>query len=157
MSETSYDTLRLSVEIEIALSKLYRMFSEIHREDAQFWWKLAMEEGNHAAVLRTGEKLPASMFPEELLAGSKEKLSEVRRKVEERLAEWEEQPASRAAAFRQALEFESGAGELHYQLYMKSGIPEELAGIYRELNAGDLDHARRIERYMAEQGIGADD
>ena len=58
------------------MAKVYLSFSWNFAEDADFWRRIAKEEGNHAALLKVGEQyfLDAGIFPGELLDTSLDSL-----------------------------------------------------------------------------------
>ena len=56
MTEES-DLLQLANEamrLEYNVSKLYMIFRDSLPEDTEFWWKLVIEESNHAALIKSG-------------------------------------------------------------------------------------------------------
>ncbi len=119
-----------------------------------YWWKLVLEEQNHASLLKTVKKMNEVnvVIPEELLPVSIQELQKTNRIIRQYKEELEARP-DRARAFQLAYELENSAGELHYESFMRgdsSSIPGKL---FKKLNGDDIDHARRIKQYMAEQGI----
>ena len=66
------DLLQLAneaMQLEQNVSKLYMIFRNACPEDADFWWELVIEEGNHAALIKSGLDyfVPAGIFPYEIL------------------------------------------------------------------------------------------
>ncbi len=51
MSENEQDVLALMIRHELALKRLYEVFSKTFKKDEQFWQNLAAEEGKHAQWL----------------------------------------------------------------------------------------------------------
>ena len=41
-----------SVQLELNVTKLYKIFNQAFQEDANFWWTLSEEEENHANLIR---------------------------------------------------------------------------------------------------------
>ncbi|MEA3487197.1 MAG: hypothetical protein U9R20_06020 [Thermodesulfobacteriota bacterium] len=58
-----------SINLELNIADLYFLFHELFPEDADFWWRLVLEEKNHAALIRSGKKYfePVNKFPRNLL------------------------------------------------------------------------------------------
>lgn len=144
-----------SMKLELNVSELYLLFHNHFPDDATFWWKLVIEERNHAELIRQGREHyePEGKFPETLLCC---KLSELKRANEELavlISKVTVNPLSREEAFNTALKLELAAGEIHFQEFMSNDIatiPEE---IFKELNCADKDHAERIRKYMNENSI----
>ncbi|MFH1999427.1 MAG: hypothetical protein ABIK28_07085 [Planctomycetota bacterium] len=141
------EVLRLSVELELGMARLYRLFSERFPDDADFWWKLSREEIHHASLLRTGEKYIHIDYPTEILCHDVEVLKGLHAKIEHYCIQLEEGEITREDAMDLAIEFEGGAGEMHYQVAMTLLSSNELLHIFRELNAQDLNHIKRVREY----------
>lgn len=142
-----------AIELELNVAELYIQFHRLFPSDASFWWQLAIEEKNHAALLRTLKEMnqvhleiPTEFYPE-----SAEALDNSSRKISIAREEFEKNP-DRSLALRTAYEIENSAGEFHYDSLAKSESSSQLARIFRKLNGSDLDHARRIRKYM--DGLG---
>ncbi|MBN1307897.1 MAG: hypothetical protein JXA18_08275, partial [Chitinispirillaceae bacterium] len=137
------------------VGNLYLLFHELFPEDAPFWWRLAEEEKNHAALIRSGKEYfaPLDRFPRGMIHDNISELKETNRKVLSLIETCQARPPSRAEALNSALTIEQSAGECHYQKFMdeKEGSPIEK--IFRELNDGDNEHALRIRAYMEKNGI----
>jgi hypothetical protein len=58
---------------------LYFLFHTLLPDDADFWWKLVLEEKNHAALIKSGKEYfePKGKFPHNLLAKSLEDLEDI--------------------------------------------------------------------------------
>ena len=54
-----------AMRLEYNVSKLYMIFRDAYPEDAEFWWKLVIEESNHAALIKSGLDyfMPEGYFP----------------------------------------------------------------------------------------------
>lgn len=146
--------LEAVVRLELNISRLYLRYHQLLPEDGPFWWRLSLEEKNHAALLRSADQLaavhgiPDGMLPERL-----EDVLGLNARVEACIAAASAGSVDRAAAFRCALELERSAGEVHFQTFMESAAEGGLARVFRSLNQGDMDHAGRVGAYMEEHGI----
>ena len=143
--------------LELNVSNLYLAFHELLERDSSFWWTLAMEEQNHAAVLKTAGAMKDAHLdiPRELLPDGIEEI----RKANDRITAFEQAfraEPDRTRAFNFAYDLENSAGELHYDTFMKSGNNSETARIFKQLNGDDVNHAERILQYMTEHGIPMD-
>ena len=146
-----------AIQLELNVAEIYLSFHHRFPEDAGFWWKLVIEEKNHAALLRSGEQnfLDAGMFPHELVSTSLETLINVNNELKNILEQEGENPPSRAAAFSLAIRLEESAGEVHFQHAMQQAEnPSDAIKLFQSLNESDKNHADRIRNYMQINGIG---
>ena len=146
-----------AIKLELNVAEIYLNFYRRFHEDASFWWQLAIEEKNHAALLRNGKQnfLDTGMFPGELVGSSLEALVNANNELKNILRqEKEAPPSSRAAAFNLALKLEVLAGEIHFQHAMQqTDNPSEVIKLFQGLNQDDKNHADRIRKYMRQNGI----
>jgi ferritin len=144
-----------SINLELNVSKIYTHFYKLFPDDAAFWWKLVVEEKNHAALIRSGKEYfePLRKFPHDLLAPLLQILKDANSRLDSLIKKYEETPPSREEALNIALKIEESAGELHFQKFMDKEANSTTDNIFKELNKGDKDHAMRICRYMKEHGI----
>ena len=146
-----------AIQLEFNVAEIYLSFHHRFPEDAGFWWKIALEEKNHAALLRSGEQnfLDAGMFPSKLVSASLETLTNVNNELKNILKqEGGETPPSRAAAFNLAIRLEESAGEVHFQHAMQQAEnPSDAIKLFQSLNEMDKNHADRMRSYMRINGI----
>ena len=157
MSDDLQQLIEEATRMEIDVAKIYLGFHHRFHEDADFWWKLAIEEEDHAALLLSGKQyfLDVGMFPRELVDNSLATLKNLNRELECIIRYEEESPLSRAAAFNLAVKLEESAGEVHFQHAMhETEHPSEALKLFQSLNEADVDHADRIRNYMRKNGIG---
>ena len=156
MSENLRQLIDEAIQLELNVADIYLSFHHRFPEDAGFWWKIAIEEKNHAALLRNGKQffLDAGMFPEELVGDSLKSLISANNDMKSILMQEKEAPPSRAAALNLALKLEELAGEIHFQHAMQqTKHPSEAILLFQSLNEEDKDHADRIRNYMRMNGI----
>ena len=156
MNEES-DLLQLAneaMQLEYNISKLYMVFRDSHPEDAEFWWKLTLEESNHAALIKSGMDyfMPEGYFPDEIFP-SMEELQKTNRELVSLLEKYINHLPSRETAFNLALKIELSAAEIHFQNTMTKQTDSEVLKLFQRLNQDDKDHAKRIQAYMKEKGI----
>ena len=144
-----------AVRLELNIGKLYVRYHHSLPDDGDFWWQLAMEEKNHASLLRSADQIapvvrefPAGLLPEQL-----QEVRDLNAMIEARIVAEAATPSDRRAAFAFALELEQSAGELHFQTFMETVSTGQLSKIFQSLNRGDMDHAQRLRTYMQERGI----
>jgi len=144
-----------AIRLELLVADLYALFNEKFPEDGPFWWKLSLEEMNHAALLKSGRDhfLPVGQFPLELASSTIDILSGQNRDLVDLLDRYRHHPPSRAEAFLLAHGLETSAAELHFQHAMEKHPQTPAMQIFRSLNSEDLDHAQRILEYMKGHGI----
>jgi len=143
-----------AIKLEMNISKLYMLFYRLFSDDSDFWWELAIEEQNHAALLKTARQMNKSdvTIPKEMLPAGVEELVDSNHRIMQALDEFEISP-ERNRAFQVALTFETGAGELHYNTFMKNQDHSVVSSVFKKLNSDDIDHAQRIRKYMTDNQI----
>ena len=151
------DLIKLANEamrLEYNVSKLYMIFRDAYPEDAEFWWKLVIEESNHAALIKSGLDyfMPEGYFPDEIFP-SMDELQKTNRELVSLLEKYINHPPSRETAFNLALEIEMSAAEIHFQNTMTKQTDSEVLKLFQKLNEDDKDHEKRIRAYMKEKGI----
>lgn len=141
-----------AIKIEKNVSNLYLIFHEAFAEDANFWWKLVIEEENHAALIKSGIEYfeDLGLFPKEILPNSLQELVDANKKLVSLIEEYSKQPPSRSKAFQVALETEKSAGEIHLLRAMESPAKSKIMKIFQKLNENDKYHIERIQAYMDE-------
>ena len=154
MNNDFYSLIEEAIDLELNISELYILFHSQYPGDSYFWWELAIDEKNHAALLRTVQQLNVDdvSLPPGLLPDDLRMIAVSNQQIKEAISAFKARP-DRSRAFHVALEFEQSAGEIHYDTFMKSGENSELASIFRSLNGNDINHAERIRKYMSEQDI----
>ena len=148
------DLIKLAEEamrLEYNVSKLYMIFRDAHPEDEDFWWQLVIEEGNHAALIKSGRDyfMPVGVFPEGMFPAMEE-MEKANKQLESLLKKYTADPPSREVAFNVALKTEMSAGELHFQHTMAKPADSKVLELFQKLNQDDKDHAKRIRAYMEE-------
>jgi hypothetical protein len=151
--------LEQAVELEHNVGRLYSLYHHMFPDDADFWWQLSLEEGNHAALLKSGMTfLGKGIFPYELLYPNLEQLLQENTCIKELIKRHETHSPSRKEAFDTAYSIENSAYELHFQHTMerkenRDETYSELFSIFKQLNQADRDHASRIQAYMLKHGM----
>ena len=144
-----------SINLELNVSDIYSLFHKLFPDDAEFWWKLLLEEKNHAALIQSGKEYfePINKFPHNLLHHSLQNLKDTNSKLRALIKKFEKTPPSREKAFNIAFKIENSAGELHFQEFMDEETNSTTDNIFKELNKDDKDHAMRIRCYAEQHGI----
>jgi len=146
--------LHASIDLELNISNLYMLYSRLYEKDASFWWQMAMEEKNHAALLRSAEHyIDLHRFPEELLFGKLDIINGYNTAIVESISRYERESPSADEAFRYAFHLEDSAAELHFQETMLKHPESKVIGIFQNLCGEDKEHARRIRVLMEENGF----
>lgn len=146
-----------SIQLELNVADLYLSFCHAFAEDKDFWSHLAEEEGNHAALLRSGtlESLDEGHFLAKILTTNLDALIKANKEIKELLKEHKQKPpSSRASAFEIAIKVEESTGEIDFSCFMEQEADSPALKLFRRVNSEDRDHARRIRNYMREKGIG---
>lgn len=147
--------LEESIRLELNVADLYMLFSDLFKEDAEFWWGLCLEEKNHAALLRSGREsfLQRGAFPEELVGSNLAELKGANEMLVDTIRKYGETAPTRKEAFELALHLEESAGEIHFQNAMKDAAGSPFLKVFQKLNMDDKDHARRIREQMVLRGL----
>jgi rubrerythrin len=148
-TETLFELIEQSIRLELNAAAIYHVFFEAHPEDAEFWWRLYLEEKNHAALIRSAKESFAKIdkFPLELISGSLEVLKMDNARLEALLEKFKQAPPNRREAFQVAIELENTAGELHYLQFMEKKAQNSIESVFQHLNQEDKNHAARIQAY----------
>jgi len=155
MSNNVYDILDQFYQYELQISEIYASFTYMFEEDNEFWWKISLEEKNHASLVASVKQVfaPAGKIPSMLDTIDIENIIIENKKLTEILAHLKDKVPNRKEAFKIAIELENSAVENHYQEFMESEGGSQIDRMFRELNNYDKDHVARISEYMKENGI----
>src|SRR6056297_591398 len=155
MEDHTIKLLNESIKLENNVAELYQLFSLTFDEDKNFWWQIAIEEKNHAALLRSGKEsyIPASIFPKKILPETINDIAFINKNIRDMIINYKKNKPSRTLAFNIACHLENSAGKIHYQKIMEKDPETKIENIFMQLNQDDKDHARRIEDYMKEHQI----
>lgn len=147
--------LKESVEMELNVGEVYQIFSVKFPQDYNFWWKISIEEMNHAALIESINDI--FLTEDNLTTEEIEKQTKVLHKlnliVKERIERYKLVPPTRAEAFKYGFELENSVGEFHFQFFMTSESNSQMTKIFQKLNGNDVNHAKRIDNYMKDNNI----
>jgi hypothetical protein len=144
-----------TIQLELNVADLYLSFSHVFSEDKEFWSLLAVEEKNHAALLRSGklESLDKGHFPAKALTTNLDALIKVNKEIKALVKEHKQKPPSRASAFEIAIKIEESTGEIDFSCFMEQAADSLASKLFGRVNSEDRDHACRLRNYMREKGI----
>ena len=130
------------------MADLYSIFYATLEQHTEFWWKLHLEERNHASLIRTVRDYfdPIGIHPKDLLLEDLHEINHCNAIITDLIKRYNNQSPDEAEAFNIALTLEKTASEAHYQHFMSSH--EQLSSLFRRLNKDDKDHLERIKAYM---------
>ena len=148
-------TLDETIQLELNVADLYLSFAQAFHEDKDFWLELAVEEKNHAALLRSGklESADKGVFPAKALTTNLDALVKVNKDIRALLKGHKKKPPSRAAAFEIAIKIEESTGEIDFSCFMKQAGDSFAWNLFSRVNSEDKDHALRLRNYMREKAI----
>ena len=155
MNERIKQLLQVSIALELNISDLYQQFSVKFAGDYDFWWKLSIEEMNHAALI---ESINDVFLAENLLTldSIEEQIKEIQdmnRLIRQHIETFRFESPERSKAFQIAFEIENSIGEYHFELFMTAQPNSTVMKIMQKLNGDDLNHAKRMKKYMEENHI----
>ncbi|MCF7818527.1 MAG: hypothetical protein K9M54_11665 [Kiritimatiellales bacterium] len=138
-----------SIRLELNVAALYHIFFEANPEDAEFWWRIYLEEKSHAALIRAAKESFSKIdkFPFDLIADSLDTLKADNVRIEALIQKYKQHPPGRCEAFEVALELENTAGETHYLKFMEKKANNAVEAVFQQLNKEDKNHADRIKAY----------
>jgi hypothetical protein len=144
-----------AIKLELKVGELYSLFASWFKEDYDFWWNLALEENNHASLIRSVKEhfQPAGIFPKKLLSFSLPKMVDTNKKLTALIEKYKANPPQREETFRVAIDIETSGYEIHYQEFMAGKAESAVDNLFQDLNSGDKDHADRIKNYMISRGL----
>ncbi len=145
-----------TIQLELNVADLYLSFSRAFSEDKDFWLRLAVEEKNHAALLRTGklESAEKRRFPAKALTTNFDALIKANKNIKALVKKHKQKPPSRASAFEIAIKVEESTGEIDFSCFLAQETGSIALKLFGRVNSEDRDHARRLRNYMREKGIG---
>jgi len=145
-----------TIQLELNVADLYLSFAHAFSEDKDFWSHLAVEEKNHAALLRSGklESLNKGQFPAKVLTTNLDALIRVNKEIKALVKKHQRKSPSRASAFEVAIKVEESTGEIDFSCFMEQMADSLASQLFSRVNSEDRDHARRLRNYMREKGIG---
>ena len=153
MSDPLEILLDEAIRHEHTVSLLYFEFFQAFPDDADLWWTLSVEESGHAGLLEAGRKLFGSEYGEEILPTRVEYLREANRMLEKLLEQMNEQPLSREAAFRTALEIETTTDGMIFESALQPEPDADALTLSERIRRDDQRHAAKIRAYMKDHGI----
>jgi len=142
--------LKESIEMELNIGDVYQLFCAKFPEDYDLWWKISLEEMNHAALIESINDIfmDESVLPLEELGKQTEELRLINDSIKTKIAQFKLVSPTRVETFRYALELENSIGEAHFEIFMTSVPDSSVLKIFQKLNGDDLNHAKRIEKYI---------
>ena len=147
--------LKESIELELNVGEVYQLFCVKFPEDYDFWWKISIEEMNHAALIESindvflTESTPSIESLEEL----NNDLHEMNLSIKARIEQYKALSPTRLEAFKYGFELENSIGESHFEIFMTSVPNSPVLKIFQKLNGDDVNHSKRIVKYMKDNTI----
>ena len=149
---TIEELLNEAINLELNIQDLYLFYSKTYSRDHTFWWKLQLEEGNHASLLKAIRKRSQETLIKDassILSEDYEELKKANDLIKTTLTKWKSTPASQSEAYQFALKIEQSAQELHLQNTIEQESELEIIKLFKKLTGADRDHAKRISELLA--------
>jgi hypothetical protein len=147
--------LKESIELELNIGDLYQLFSVKFPEDYDFWWKISIEEMNHAALIESINDV-FMVEGSETMDSIEEQTSDLHKmniSIKDSIENYKLVPPTRLEAFKYSLEIENSVGESHFEVFMNSVQNSPVVKIFQKLNGEDKNHAARIGNYMKTKDV----
>jgi hypothetical protein len=150
MNKKQDNLIEEAIKLELNVAELYNVAHEANPEDASFWWKLYLEEKNHASLIRSARDSFSQhdKFPKDLITCSVDELKEANAEINDLIEEYKQNPPSRREACESAIRIEKMAGESHYSKFMNKVPETPIEAVFQQLNKDDKDHELRIKEYL---------
>lgn len=141
--------------MELNVGEIYQLFCVKFPQDYDFWWKISIEEMNHAALIESINDvfLTETILRDNSLEKQTDDLRKMNLAVKERIERYKLIPPTRLEAFKYGIELENSIGEFHFELFMTTETETQMEKIFQKLNGDDINHAIRIDKYMKNNGI----
>lgn len=139
-----------SIQLELNVATLYRVFSEKFENDRDFWWDLYLEERSHATLLRAAKDsfIKRGTFPKGLIAQSLSDLAKANARIAEEVENCRRSSFTRFEACERAILLENEVGESHYSLFMEKDAKTSIESVFQQLNREDKGHEARIKEHL---------
>jgi rubrerythrin len=151
MESDQKELFKEAMQVELNVSKLYRLYSEIFKEDSNFWQQLSIEEMNHATLIKTGieEFLDNNLFPEELVFTNLNELKQINYVIKQLKEEYSKNPPDKNVAYDIALNIEQSNQEKQFSMFIEKTPPESKAmKLFQSLNGDNKNHIQRIRNLI---------
>ena len=147
--------LKESIALELNIGDLYQLFGVKFKKDYNFWWKLSIEEMNHAALIESINDifLTESILPSESIEKQTQELAEMNLFIKQQIEQCKSGSFTRIDAFQLAIKIEDSIGESHFELFMTTQPNSAVMKIMQKLNGDDINHGKRMTKYMEENDI----
>lgn len=137
-----------SIALELNMHELYKLFSEAYKEDQDFWWRLSLEEGNHASLIEGIKKLILDgVIPRQMLPVDPAIIRAANRTIMNLREEFGKTAFPRERTLEEGLRMETQAAEQHLQVFLSKSTDSRIVKVFQQLHAADKNHAERIRQY----------
>ena len=144
-----------SIRLKLNVSDLYRTFEKEFPDDANFWWRLHLEEEIHVVLMQCVREIykMSEKFLPDIFLSTIENLKNFNNKIALLITEYRTKIPTREATFNIALEIEESIGEINFQRFMENESNVEIVQIFQKLNKDDKDRDAKLYSYMRKHGI----
>jgi hypothetical protein len=124
-------------------------------EDYNFWWRISIEEMNHAALIESINEvfLTDIILSPDSMEKQTDDVMRMNLYILEQIEKYRSQSPLRSEALKLAFELENSISEFHFQLFMTSKSDSMVMKVLQKLNGDAINHAKRIVDYMKDKGI----
>jgi hypothetical protein len=152
MTENLKELLETSIELELLISDMYSLYGDLFSDDAEFWWKLSLEEKNHASLLESGRLyLDRGVLPADAVFEDLGTLIETKERIQNLITQYKKNSPAFEDAYYEAVKIESSAAEFHFQVLLASHSDSKVIQIFQELGGADRDHAQRVSDLLTQK------
>jgi rubrerythrin len=155
MKQTLEQLIDESIELELNVADVYKLFLNTFPEDSELWSRLVSEEEKHADLIQSMKStfLLPHQFPSDLLVSSVEILKKTNKRLIAKIKEYGKKPPLRESTFKIALDIERSAGEFSFNLAAEKLPESSIMKIFQMLNKDCRGHTEKINTYMDNKGI----
>ncbi len=136
-----------AIRVERNIASFYALCATHFKEDQVFWQTLSEEKEHHANILEGGLELllEENLFPDAILDLDIKELRATNNKLEERIAQCQDNRLNKKETYDYALELEQASLEFFFQQATSYKSDEKAIKIFDNLVGFDKDHAQKIQ------------
>lgn len=150
MATISISHLKEAYLIERNLASFYFALSNQFREHREFWWKLSIEEENHASIFKTyiDNLIPMDLFPAEIIDLDLNNLRNTNQLIMDAIAQSSNASLPKKELYKLALMFEGMSGEFAFQKALEKNPDSKSLQLVHSIGKDTTNHASRIEAIL---------
>jgi len=149
MSDQTIRMLEKYSEHELKVSELYTLYSDLFPEDRSFWFNMALEEKNHASLIKSSTLyVKLGMLPKQMIYDCIENAENTIVEMSGRIEQYLALTPPKCEAYRFALLVERSPCEAHFKDAMLTPSDDKVMQILQKICRMDAFHFTRVDSMM---------